>query len=177
MSINKIIVIMLAIFILEGSLLPWIIPEGFGTRIIPHFTFVMVMYAAIYSSRYYALGLGLGFGLLQDILFYGNVIGTHFFFVGIIGYTVGIMFERKRVSILAVISIIGIACLVYDSAVYGINYVFQMNSGSYAWALLEYILPSLFLQLFFVLVVYIPTRKMFEGLITVQYSDVSDEAA
>jgi rod shape-determining protein MreD len=175
MNIHRIVLLMLAVFILEGALVPWIIPTSLADRLFPHFNFVLVIFAAIFSSRHYALGLGLGFGLLQDIMYYGNAIGIHFFFMGIIGYGVGIVFERKRLNVLVVISIIGIAYLAYDCAVYGINYVFKLVNGSFPWALLTYILPSLFFQLLFAILVYIPARKMFEKLVLVNYSETTEE--
>lgn len=175
MNIHRIVLLMLAVFILEGALLPWIIPSSLADRIFPHLNFVLVMFAAIYSTRHYALGLGLGFGLLQDIMYYGNVIGIHFFFMGIIGYGVGILFERKRINVLIVISIIGIAYLLYDCAVYGTYLVFELVNGSFAWALLTYILPSLFFQLLFAIIVFIPARKMFEKLVQANYSDSTEE--
>lgn len=175
MNIHRIILLMLVVFIVEGSLMPWIIPANFADQLIPHFNFVLVIFAAIFSSRHYALGLGLSFGLLQDVIYYGNAIGIHFFFMGIIGYGVGLLFERKRLNILIVISIIGIAYLTYDCAIYGINYVFKLVHGSFPWALVHHILPSLFFQLLFAIIVFIPARKMFEKLIVVNYSESSDE--
>ena len=175
MNIHRIVLLMLAIFILEGSLMPWLIPSSLADRLIPHFNFVLIIFSALYSSRHYALGLGLGFGLLQDIMYYGNAIGIHFFFMGIIGYGVGILFERKRLNVLVVISIIGLAYLAYDCAVYGINYLFRLANGSFPWALITHILPSLFFQLIFAIIVFIPARKMFEKLVVTNYSDTSEE--
>lgn len=175
MNIHRIVLLMLAFFIIEGALMPWLIPASLADRLFPHFNFVLVIYAAIFSSRHYALALGLGFGLLQDILYYGHAIGIHFFFMGIIGYGVGIIFERKRLNVLVVISIIGIAYLAYDCAVYGINYVFKLVNGTFPWALLTYILPSLFFQLLFAVIIYIPARKWFEKLVLSQYSEATEE--
>jgi rod shape-determining protein MreD len=41
--------------------------------------------------------------------------------------------------------------------------VFRITGASYAWALLNHILPSLFLQLAFALACYVPVRRMFES--------------
>lgn len=163
MSMNRIVLLMLAIFVLEGSLLPWLIPNSYSDRIIPHFNFVLVIFAALYGSRYQALALGMGFGLLQDIIYYGHVIGPHFFFMGLIGYIVGVMLERKKSTLMLAIAVVGFACLAYDSALYFVYSIFRITNGSYAWALIQYILPSLFLQLAFTIAVYIPARKMFES--------------
>lgn len=175
MSMNRIVVIMIAVFVLEGALVPWLIPGSFGDRIIPHFTFVFVIFAAMYGSRHQALLLGMCFGLLQDIMYYGHILGVHFFFMGLIGYVFGILLEKRRATLLLAISAIGFACIAYDSALYFIYNVFQLTSGSYPWALIQYILPSLFLQLVFALCVYVPVRKMFEQRMLRRSSDSSDE--
>lgn len=159
---NRIILLMLVIFVLEGALLPWLIPNSYSDRVIPHFLFVLVILSALYGSRYQALILGMSFGLLQDIIYYGHVIGPHFFFMGLIGYLVGVVLERRKTTLLLAISVVGFACLAYDSALYFVYSIFRITNGSYQWALIQYILPSLFLQLAFTLCIYVPVRKMFE---------------
>ncbi|MCR2802631.1 rod shape-determining protein MreD [Paenibacillus soyae] len=163
MSMNRIVSIMLLLFVLEGALMPWIIPDGFGDRIIPHFIFVIVIYSALYGNRHLALMLGAGFGLLQDVVYYGHLLGLHFFTMGLIGYFTGVLLERKRATVMMAITIIGFACLLYDTSLFYIYKVFRITDSSYAWALLHYILPSLFLQLAFALACYIPVRRMFES--------------
>jgi rod shape-determining protein MreD len=161
-SMNRIVLLMLVIFVLEGSLLPWLIPNSYSDRIFSHFIFVIVIFSALYGSRYQALVLGMSFGLLQDVIYYGHVIGPHFFFMGLIGYLVGVVLERKKTTLLLAISVVGFACLAYDSALYFVYSIFRITNGTYAWALIQYILPSLFLQLAFTLCTYVPLRKMFE---------------
>jgi len=175
MSLNRIVLIILIIFVLEGALMPWLIPSSFGDRIIPHFTFVMVIFASLYGSRHQALALGMGFGLLQDIMYYGHVMGAHFFFMGLIGYLIGILLERKKATLMLAISVIGFASIGFDSVLYFINKVFKLTTGSYPWALIQYILPSLFLQLVFALLFYVPVRKMFESRKQFHSSDSAEE--
>jgi len=163
MSMNRIILIMLLLFVMEGSLLPWLIPSGYGGRIIPHFVFVVVIFASMYSGRHRALMLGAGFGLLQDIVYYGHMLGPHTFMMGLIGYLAGILFERRRATLLMALSIVGMACLLYDTALYFIYRIFRITNETYAWAVLEYILPSLFLQVAFALTFYVPLRRLFEA--------------
>lgn len=163
MSFTRLIGLMLLIFFVEGTIMPWIIPSGYSTRIVPHFVFVFVIYSALYSSRHRALILGTGFGMLQDVVYFGHLIGPSAFAMGLIGYYTGVLMERKRSTLLAALSLIGIACILYDSALYAIYYVFRITNEPYAWALLDHILPSLFLQLAFALACYIPARRLFEA--------------
>lgn len=163
MSMNRIIAIMLFLFVIEGALMPWIIPEGFVGRIVPHFIFVFVLFSALYGNRHQALLLGAGFGLLQDVVYFGQLLGLHFFAMGLLGYFTGVLLERKRATVMMAITVIGFACIVYDSSLFFIYRVFRITSESYAWALLNHILPSLFLQLAFALACYVPVRRMFES--------------
>ncbi|NIK75967.1 rod shape-determining protein MreD [Paenibacillus castaneae] len=163
MSMNRIIAIMLLLFIIEGAVMPWIIPAGYGSRIIPHFMFVMVVFSALYSGRHRALFLGVSFGLLQDVVYFGHLLGVHSFVMGLIGYYTGVLLERRRATLMMAIAIIGFACILYDSLIFFVYKVFRITNETYAWALIDYILPSLFLQLAFALVVYVPVRRWFEA--------------
>ncbi|CAM4129384.1 rod shape-determining protein MreD [Paenibacillus alkaliterrae] len=163
MSMNRIIMLILLLFILEGAVMPWIIPEGLGSRIIPHFVFVSVIFSALYSGRHQALLLGVSFGFLQDIIYFGHLLGAHAFIMGLIGYFTGVLLERRRATVMMALSIIGFACILYDSVIFFIYKVFRITSETYAWALLNHILPSLFLQLAFALACYVPARRLFEA--------------
>ncbi|WP_138752398.1 rod shape-determining protein MreD [Paenibacillus sinopodophylli] len=163
MSMNRIILLMVLLFVIEGAVMPWIIPAGFGHRIIPHFVFVMVIFSGLYSRRHLALILGVSFGMLQDIVYFGHLLGINAFIMGLMGYFTGVLLERRRSTIMMAISVIGFACLLYDSVIYFVYSVFRITNESYAWALIDHILPSLFLQLAFALACYVPVRKLFEG--------------
>jgi len=168
MRLNRIILLMLLLFVIEGAVMPWIIPAGFGQRIIPHFVFVMVIFSGLYSRRHLALMLGISFGLLQDIVYFGHLLGINAFIMGLMGYFTGVLLEHRRSTIMMAISVIGFACLLYDSVIYFIYKVFRITNESYAWALIDHILPSLFLQLAFALLCYVPARKWFEGQMMVK---------
>lgn len=163
MSLNRIILLMLFLFVIEGAVMPWIIPAGFGQRIIPHFVFVMVIFSGLYSRRHLALMLGISFGLLQDIVYFGHLLGINAFIMGLMGYFTGVLLEHRRSTLMMAISVVGFACILYDSAIYFIYKAFRITNESYAWALIDHILPSLFLQLAFALLCYVPARKWFEG--------------
>jgi rod shape-determining protein MreD len=163
MNLRLAVLVMLLLFIIEGTIMPWIIPELWLHRLVPHFTFVFVLYSALYTGRHTALMLGIAFGFLQDIVFYGHMLGVHSFAMGICGYLAGLLLERRRVPLMMALSVIGLGCLLYDSIVYLIYRAFEITHDLYAYAIMEYILPSLFLQLGFALLVYIPARRWFEG--------------
>ncbi|RXZ84537.1 rod shape-determining protein MreD [Paenibacillaceae bacterium] len=165
MRLRYIVMIMLLLFIIEGTIMPWIIPSQMSGRMVPEFTLIFVLFAALYTGRHVALLLGIAFGLLQDIVFYGHMIGVHSFAMGLCGYLFGLLLGQKRIPMLTVLSLIGIGCLFYDTTIHAIYRIFRITHASYNWVLMNHIVPSLFLQLAFALAVYIPARRWFAGAI------------
>ncbi|SFE24257.1 rod shape-determining protein MreD [Paenibacillus catalpae] len=162
-GINRLILVMLLLFLVEGTLMPWLIPVELTGRIVPHFMFVFVIFAALYSGRHRALFFGISFGFLQDVIYFGHLMGVNAFAMGLIGYYTGVLLERRRSTLLTALSVIGLGCILYDTIVYFVNMVFRVTNETYAWALMDHILPSLFLQLVFALAVYVPARRLFES--------------
>jgi rod shape-determining protein MreD len=162
-GINRLILVMLLLFIVEGTIMPWLIPAELTGRIVPHFMFVFVIFAALYSGRHRALFFGICFGFLQDVVYFGHLMGVNAFAMGLIGYYTGVLLERRRSTLLTALSVIGLGCILYDTIVYFVNMVFRITNETYAWALMDHILPSLFLQLVFALAVYVPARRLFES--------------
>jgi len=156
------IVVMILLLIIEGTVMPWIIPVEWRMRVIPHFVFIIVLFYAVYTTRYLALVMGLIFGLLHDVIHYGNMIGVYSFSMGLCGYLIGKVFGEKRLGIgwMVVISILG--SWMFDSIIYLIYTMFKVNHMSYDWALAYQIIPSSFLQLLFALIVYVPVRKVLD---------------
>ncbi|QYR23379.1 rod shape-determining protein MreD [Paenibacillus sp. sptzw28] len=171
MSIQRIIGVMLLFFLSEGTLFYWLLPDSLVGRVVPHFTLAFVLFASLYRGRHTALVLGLAFGLLQDVVFYGRIIGVHSFAMGLVGYLTGLLMERKRSTLFMALTMIGISTLVYDTVVHYIYRVFRLTDLSYRWALLHHILPSLFLQVLFALVLYVPARRWFAGSIKKKSED------
>lgn len=127
MSMNRILLLMFLLFIIEGTVMSWIIPAGFGHRIIPHFVFVIVIFSGLYSRRHLALLLGICFGMLQDIVYFGHLLGTNAFIMGLMGYFTGVLLERRRSTIMMAISVIGFACLLYDSVIFSYTAYFALR--------------------------------------------------
>lgn len=163
MSMQRIVGVMLLFFLVEGTLFYWLVPSSMVDRIIPHFTLAFVLYASLYRGRHSALILGMAFGLLQDLAFYGRIIGVHSFTMGLVGYMTGLLMERRKSTLLMALTMIGISTLVCDTIVYFIYRVFRLTDQTFEWALYQHMIPSLFLQLLFSLAIYVPARRWFEG--------------
>lgn len=163
MNTKRVIPLLALLFLFETTVVPWLIPESMYGRIAPHFVFVASLYAGMYAGRHAALLIGFVFGWLQDITFYGHMLGVHALLMGSIAYLAGLLLEGKRVPMLAALAFIALCCFLYDSAAYGIYRIFRIAHEPYEFVLLHSIAPSLFLQTGFALAAYVPARRLFEA--------------
>lgn len=163
MKTQRVVLLMLLLFVVETTIVPWLIPDAWYGRVAPHFVFVFALFAGLYTGRHEALLLGFSFGILQDIVFYGHMLGVHALSMGVIAYVTGLLLEKRRSPMIAALAVIGLASLAYDSAVYGIYRAFRVTVQPYDVIFIHSIAPSLFLQLGFALAVYVPARRLFEG--------------
>jgi rod shape-determining protein MreD len=162
MNTKRVIALTVLLFMLETTIVPWLIPESMHGRLAPHFVFVAALYAGMYAGRHPALFIGLIFGMMQDIVFYGHMLGVHTLLMGSIAYLTGLLLEGKRVPMLAALFVIALCCFLYDSAAYGIYRVFRVTHEPYEFVLMQSIAPSLFLQTGFALAAYVPARRLLE---------------
>lgn len=158
------ILLLFVLFIAEDTILPWLIPDAWQFRFSPNLTFVVILFVAVYYSRHTALVLGLVFGLLHDIIFYGSMIGAYSFAMGLSAYVMGLVFHSPRALMPVMMSVVLLGSLLLDSTVFGIYQLFQLNHQFFDWALVEYMVPDLFLHFVFALIIYVPVRKQLERL-------------
>jgi rod shape-determining protein MreD len=163
---NVLWLIILALFILEGTLLQWLIPDIWQSQIYvaPHFILVIIIYIGLYMNRHTSLVYGLVFGLLQDFMYYSPMLGPISFAMGLTGYLAGLMHRRLHSNIVISMLVIGIGNLFFDSMMYGLYRLFQINHLDLQWVFLHQMLPSMLINLLFALLVYIPVRKLFESI-------------
>lgn len=161
-------------FLFQGTVFYWLLPEDWVTRVVPHFVLIGVVYIALFRSRHYALVVGLAFGFLHDLMYYGHMLGVYTFTMGLIGYFCGLAFQKKFVTFFYVVSVIGLGCFGFDVIVYFIYRLFRIVNAPLEWALMEYILPSLLFNMFCAMLVYIPVRKYMEALAAKRAEEEAD---
>ncbi|MCR8846251.1 rod shape-determining protein MreD [Paenibacillus sp. SC116] len=162
MNRNWMILFLLILFFIEGSVVPHLIPDGWYGRIAVQFVFVVVLFHGVYAHRHTALLMGLGFGLLHDIVYYGQIIGPHSFTMGFLGYLAGYVFNVRHKTMVMMLFVVLIGSFLYQTIIFGIYTLFSLSHFTYQQALLDYIIPSMFVQLIFALIVYVPLRKWFD---------------
>ncbi|GAA3408334.1 rod shape-determining protein MreD [Paenibacillus hodogayensis] len=161
----RIFLILFALFLLEGTILQWLIPAAWRSSalVAPHLVLVGVIFTSLFKNRYQGLAYGLGFGMLQDLIYYGHALGIYSFSMGLVGYLFGSAFRFSTRGI--VISLIAamLGSFLYDSLVFGIYHLFlSIVQTGYQWMFLHGILPSMLFNALIALLLYMPMRKWLE---------------
>lgn len=158
--------ILLVLFLLEGSLLPWFLPATWqsSVRVAPHFVYIVILYYAIFLDRHTALMYGIIFGLLTDFVYYGHMLGVHSFSMGVISYLIGKVFSNARLNIFWTMTAIAFGSVLYDFTYYGLYRLFNVVHDSAGWMLTNVSLPSLAVNMLFALLIYVPLRHWLQGM-------------
>ncbi|GIO87136.1 hypothetical protein J25TS5_40680 [Paenibacillus faecis] len=156
------ILLLFVLFILEGTVLPWFIPEAWETRINPHLVYIAILFFSIYEDRHTGLILGLCFGLLHDVVFYGAMVGTYSFAMGLCGYLIGLLSRSKQTPLPLMLIFVITGSLLFDSIIFGTYSLFGVVHEPYSWAVMHHIIPNVFVQFLFALLIYVPLRKQLE---------------
>ncbi|MBO9599427.1 MAG: rod shape-determining protein MreD [Cohnella sp.] len=159
MRINRVILWTLLLLIFETAVFPWLVPPAWTERLLPHLAFIMTLFVSGFGGRHRAFMFGLGFGLLQDILFYGNLIGPYGFGMGLLGYAAGLAAERRAFSLVFFVWIVVVGGGLLDTIVYLIYKLFGLTGLSYSFVFYWQIAPTALLELLFALVIYVPVRR------------------
>jgi len=174
MRMNGIILLGIVFLILENAVVPWLVPPAWSDRLLPHLTFVLTMFVAAFAGRHPAFLFGLGFGMLQDLLSYGELIGPYAFGMGLLGYLVGLLAEYRTFSVGVFAWVTVMAGVLLDSIVYFIYNLFRLTELSYAYALYWQAAPTALLQLLIALLIYVPVRRYLAKTSSSQGEDSSE---
>jgi rod shape-determining protein MreD len=164
MARNLLWMLLLLIFLLQGTVMHWIIPSVWQTKVFiaPHFTLTVVLYIGLYVGRHMALAYGIAFGLLQDFIFYGHMLGVYSFGMGLTGYLVGLMERRIPGNLFYNLLLIGFGQFLFDAINYGLNRLFNITHEDFRTVLSYHMLPNVLFNLLFALIIYVPVRKLLE---------------
>lgn len=161
------LLLLTAVFILEGTILSWLLPEwwqSYRVFVAPHFILVVILFIGLFLDRHLALVFGLIFGLLHDFIYYGHMLGTYSFAMGLTGYLAGLLQRKQPNLIFYNLSMIVIGQLLFEVLNFGINRLFSIVNVDFQYAVTHYILPSVLFNLLFALAIYVPMRKLLERL-------------
>lgn len=123
MNVRKQVLLLLLflLFILEGTLIPWILPGSWQNILSPNLVFIVLLFVSIYHNRHTALVLGIIFGMLHDVVFYGDMIGTYSLVMGFSTYIMGFIFRVRRAPMPVMMTVVILGSLLFDSMLYAIS--------------------------------------------------------
>jgi rod shape-determining protein MreD len=160
-------------FLMESSLLPWLIPTEWRSELLvyPKLVLAGIIFISLFKNRRVGLVYGLAFGLLQDVIFYGHMIGVNSFTYGLSAYMAGLWIRPNQIGIFAVFILQLSALLLYETSTYALYRLFSIYDADFAWVFINGMLPSMLISLFLALALYIPTRRWLEAPISERDTD------
>jgi rod shape-determining protein MreD len=160
MRTNRVILLTMLLIVIESSVVPWLVPSPWTDRLLPHLSFIMTLLVAGFAGRHRAFLFGLGFGLLQDMLFYGHLIGPYGFGMGLIGYLAGLLSENRTSTTLGFFMwVVMIGSVMLDSIVFFIYKLFRLTDLQYGYVFYWQVAPTALLELLIALLLYVPFRR------------------
>lgn len=159
MRMNRTILATILLLIIQTSFIPWLVPDAWSDRLLPNLPFVMLVYVSLFAGRHKAFLFGLGFGLLEDVLFYGHLMGSYGFGMALLGYLMGLAGERRPRTLADTAFATGIGSGLLNSMIYFVYQLFQLTDLTYGFAAYWQIVPTLLLEVMITLLIYIPVRR------------------
>jgi rod shape-determining protein MreD len=148
------------LFLLEGTVFPWLIPYQVDryVTIVANPVLIVTIFVGVYLHRYKALIYGFSFGLLKDVIFYGHVIGIYTFSTAIIGYITGLIFRHFHQSFLLTIVAVALGNFGYELIVYSLYRLLNLVYVDWEWALFHQFLPTVLFNTVLAVTLYLPTH-------------------
>ncbi len=158
--------LMIFLFVAESIFVGLLPGEIFGGKylLIPHFLFVAILFLTVYGPKKYWVIYAFVFGLLFDIV-YTEIIGIYLFLFPFIAYlmTKIMKFLQTNIVIVSLASLILIALLEFGS--YEINFLIHITDIDVSTYLSERLVPTLILNLIFIILTAYPFKKYFEKIV------------
>ncbi len=153
----SIVLLLLFIFLLEGTLFRFISPDYYGKTIYfyPRFVLIMIIFISIYRDRHFALYLGMGFGVLYDIV-YGDVIGIYMVGMAGVGYFSGWLTLYFQTTFALYLLNILVNLLMFEMFLYGMLNMFHLVNIAFDWSFFHILIPTVIFNLLFASLIYLP---------------------
>ena len=163
MKKRYIIITLFLFFIFEGTVFRLISPDFYGSIIslFPRFVLVLIILISIFRNRKYGLFLGIGFGLLYDIV-YGNVIGVYMVGMAGVGYFSGWLIQFLHPTLLVYLLIEFVGLFLFELFLYSMLRLYKLTYLPLDTAIVTLILPSIIFNLVFAIFIYIPAHYLIE---------------
>lgn len=157
--------LLLLFFILESIFVELMPPKVFGNEyiLVPHFLIIAIILLTVYGPKNYGVLYGLLFGLWFDIV-YTEIMGIYLCLFPLVAYICYKLMKVLQTNIVMVtfISILGVAFL--ELGAYEMNVLINRTGMTFATFSMDRLIPTLILNLIFVILTIYPFKKHFEKL-------------
>ncbi|CEG28021.1 rod shape-determining protein MreD [Bacillus sp. B-jedd] len=131
--------------------------------LVPRFLIMALMLLAIYNAPKIAIIYGFVFGLLFDIV-YTEIIGVYLFLFPLTIYLVMKAMKVLMANALVVMIIIMTGISLLEAVIYKLNHFIHLTDLTFSEFAQMRLLPSLCLNLIFLVLAYYPLKRYFEKL-------------
>jgi rod shape-determining protein MreD len=153
----------LILFIFESLFVQYLPRDIFGSQRIlaPRFLMIAILFLTIYGSTKQGILYGFLFGLLFDIVF-TEILGIYLFLFPLIAYLISGLMKILQVNIFTVsfASLIGTTLL--EILAFEMNKLIGITSIDFSSFLSLRLIPTLILNLFFIMIAAYPLKRNFE---------------
>ncbi|WP_456278118.1 rod shape-determining protein MreD [Bacillus sp. AK128] len=153
-------------FIFESVFVQVLPSELFNMEriMIPRFVMVIIVLITMLTSVSKGMIYGFVLGLLYDLM-YTDLMGVYMFAYTFLAYGVAMIMKVLHINILTVILISLLSIGILDFFVYGIMILLKITMMPVEEFLMVRLLPTLVLNLAFVILLFVPLRKQFFKII------------
>jgi rod shape-determining protein MreD len=164
MERNVVWLILFALFVVEGAVLPVFLPVLNGTQLHIDFVLTGVLLIGLLYHRHSALLYGVCFGFMHDLM-YGQMIGVFAFTMGMTGYLINLVFADKYQTMFRDLLVLVVGFIMFHGVVSLFYFVFGLYQPHFSW---NYVFVDLLLRfalnLLFAAIIYIPTKKHYQKM-------------
>ncbi|WP_409301938.1 rod shape-determining protein MreD [Peribacillus sp. SCS-155] len=133
--------------------------------LVPRFLMIFISFVTIYASRKWGIYYGLVLGIAFDVV-YTEVLGIYTFLFPVLAFLVSKTMKMMHANLLiaALVSLFFVGVL--EVAVYEINLLIHVADMNFTEFALNRLVPTLLLNLIFILIVSLPLRMVIEKFST-----------
>lgn len=157
--------LLLLFFILESIFVELMPPKVFGNEyiLVPHFLIIAIILLTVYGPKNYGVLYGFLFGLWFDIV-YTEIMGIYLCLFPLVAYISYKLMKVLQTNIVMVtfISILGVALV--ELGAYEMNVLINRTGMTFATFSMDRLIPTLILNLIFIILTIYPFKKHFEKL-------------
>lgn len=133
-----------------------------GERILaPRFLMISILFLTMYGDRNQGIIYGFSFGLLFDVV-YTEIIGIYLFLFPLIAYICSKIMRllQTNIVVVSIVSLLGVTLL--ELGVYEMNFLINKTDMSFSFYSQFRLLPTIILNLTFVILFSYPLKRLFE---------------